>query len=228
MMKIKIVRERQGVREPVEFDSRFCKNDSPVALDVLLDAQRESLPDLSYRYGCRNELCGVCTIEVNGQPRLSCRTKIKEGDELAPLSTLPVVKDLINDREKINKLLRGKLNIPTKALAEQDASQSKVAPKEIDNLNKCNECYACLTGCPLHEKNDLDSEAYSYGNPYVFLKIQKQILDPAADQALKEEGLGLAQSLGLDDCVDCMKCQCHEGIHLPREVIAPLLKEKER
>ena len=35
-----------------------------MVLDVLLQAQEESLDDLSFRYGCRARNCGVCTIDI--------------------------------------------------------------------------------------------------------------------------------------------------------------------
>ena len=49
-----------------------------MVLDVLLQAQQESLDDLSFRYGCRARNCGVCTIDINGKPRLACRARVKE------------------------------------------------------------------------------------------------------------------------------------------------------
>ena len=51
-----------------------------MVLDVLLQAQEDSIDDLSFRYGCRARNCGVCTIDVNGKPRLACRARVKEND----------------------------------------------------------------------------------------------------------------------------------------------------
>ena len=53
------------------------ENERPMVLDVLLQAQQESLDDLSFRYGCRARNCGVCTIDINGKPRLACRARVK-------------------------------------------------------------------------------------------------------------------------------------------------------
>ena len=38
------------------------------------------------------------------------------------------------------------------------------------NLTACIECYACLDGCPLHKKNNLEVKrirAYLFGNPFL-------------------------------------------------------------
>ncbi|MDP6952828.1 MAG: 2Fe-2S iron-sulfur cluster-binding protein, partial [Alphaproteobacteria bacterium] len=73
-MKIEIVLHRDGEDRPVSFDYRPREEgERPMVLDVLLQAQAGDIPDLSFRYGCRNRACGMCTVDVNGRPRLSCR-----------------------------------------------------------------------------------------------------------------------------------------------------------
>ena len=49
--------------------------------------KEEKIDDLSFRYGCRARNCGVCTVDINGKPRLACRARVKEGDTISPLST---------------------------------------------------------------------------------------------------------------------------------------------
>ena len=71
-------------------------------LDVVTWIQRYADPTLSYRFACRVGVCGSCAMTVNGRPRWTCRThvsKVVEGDrlEIAPLSNLPVIKDLATD-----------------------------------------------------------------------------------------------------------------------------------
>lgn len=71
-------------------------------LDVVTWIQRHRAPDLSYRFSCRVGMCGSCAMTVNGAPRWTCRTHVKEVArgrqlELAPLRNLPVIKDLVCD-----------------------------------------------------------------------------------------------------------------------------------
>jgi len=75
---------------------------SQTVLDVVTHIQRRVDPTLSYRYACRVGMCGSCAMTVNGRARWTCRTHVagvaQDGRlEIAPLSNLPVVKDLVTD-----------------------------------------------------------------------------------------------------------------------------------
>ena len=96
-LKVRIVLFRKKKSFEVEYIyKKSTPNERPMVLDDLLQAQEDSIDDLSFRYGCRARNCGVCTIDVNGKPRLACRARVKENDLISPLSTLPVVKDLVD------------------------------------------------------------------------------------------------------------------------------------
>jgi len=79
------------------------RQDSQTVLDVVTHVQRHLEPSLSYRFACRVGMCGSCAMTVNGQARWTCRThvaKVVDGRgrlEIAPLSHLPVIKDLATD-----------------------------------------------------------------------------------------------------------------------------------
>ncbi|SVC32387.1 uncharacterized protein METZ01_LOCUS285241, partial [marine metagenome] len=59
-----------------------------MALDVLLQAQATKVSDLSFRYGCRNRTCGICTVDINGKPRIACRSRVRAGDKVSAVSAL--------------------------------------------------------------------------------------------------------------------------------------------
>src|SRR5260221_13723028 len=76
--------------------------ENQTVLDVVTFVQRHLDPTLSYRFACRVGMCGSCAMTVNGRPRWTCRThvsKVNHGGtlEIAPLSNLPVIKDLAAD-----------------------------------------------------------------------------------------------------------------------------------
>jgi len=216
-VKVIIERCKRGVTAAVEYrcqpdDGR----DRPTALDVLLQAQERALPDLAYRYGCRNAMCGVCTIEVNGKPRLACRTRVKDGDRLSALKTLPVIKDLVVRRDEVNRQLAGRLPA---ARAPRMASGAEAAA--LHSLNRCIECYACLSECPSHARN-APQGPYRFGNPYSFLRIRKVMIDPGATPEDRARALELARELGIAEYDATNVPGCGMGIHLTREVIVPL------
>ena len=76
------------------------RQDSQTVLDVVTHIQRHLEPSLSYRFACRVGMCGSCAMTVNGIARWTCRTHVAKvaddgnGLEIAPLSNLPVIKDL--------------------------------------------------------------------------------------------------------------------------------------
>lgn len=220
-MKINILRGRPDSRpEPVAYTyTPADANEKPTVLDVLLQAQEQELPELAFRYGCRNALCGVCTVEVNGRPRLACRQKVKAGDQIGALRALPVLVDLVVHRASVNQALRG---VNTNSAERPETGPDLAA---YNSLNRCIECYACLDGCPLHAQNSAADLAAGtptpHGNPYIFLKLQRTRIpdgSAAAARALED-----AQNFGLAACQTCAGCKCGIGINLKQEVIQPLL-----
>ena len=217
MLKVIIERGNGGETAEIEYDYRLrYEKEKPRALDVLLQAQESMYPDLAYRYGCRNGICGACTLEVNGRARLACRTPVSEGDRIGALKALPRLKDLVVNRQAINGLLRGRL-----PKSRPDLNFSADISDEMHNLNRCIECYACLDGCPLHSRNT-EKGPLTYGNPYVFLKIQRVMLDPSATAEDKKQALNLARELGIDYYDERKTPPCGAGIFLRKDVIVPL------
>lgn len=222
-MKINISLNRSGESKNIEYDyAQIDKKDRPMALDVLLEAQEAEQPGLAFRYGCRNGLCGVCTIDVNGKSKLACRTKLRDGDRLSAMHSLPVIKDLVVKRDKINQQLIGRLPI-VKSKPEKITEDHR----QLVSLNRCIECYACLDGCPVHTQNELEDQSkasYAFGNPYGFLKIQRVLVNPSASVNDKRQAVELAMSLGVEN-YDAKKVPgCGVGIDLKTEVIMPLLE----
>src|SRR5690348_17962446 len=78
------------------------RHPSQTVLDVVTHVQRHIDPSLAYRYACRVGMCGSCAMTVNGKARWTCRTHVDVVSnqptlEIAPLSNLPIVRDLVVD-----------------------------------------------------------------------------------------------------------------------------------
>ncbi len=229
-MKVEIVTNRDGEVAVVEYDYQSRSVDEkPMVLDVLLQAQLNGHADLAFRYGCRARNCGVCTVDINGRPRLACRARIRDGDRISAMATLPVLADLVVKRDGIARQMRGRM--PVQA-AGNDLNVE--APEDYHALTACVECYACLHNCPMHAKNlKLDDggvtaavaagEGYLWGNPFSLLKLQIVRLDPLSSQAEKDEAVTQARDLGLDVCTNCPGCKCGVGIDLKNKVVKELL-----
>ena len=226
-MKVELVTYRNGQATSVAYEYvPREEGERPMAPDVLLQAQATKVPDLSFRYGCRNRTCGICTVDINGRPRIACRARVREGDKVSAVSSLPAVRDMVAARDAVARQLRGKL---PNALRGNDLNVE--APEDYHSLTACIECYACLDNCPMHARNSDGNGswsnkdgAYRWGSPFSLLKLQRIRLDPVASASDKDEAFAGAKELGLEVCRDCPGCKCGVGIDLKRKVIEPLLK----
>src|SRR5918992_6369152 len=85
-----------------------------VVLDALHWIQANRAPDLAVRGNCKAAKCGSCGAEVNGRPRLTCKTRLSdfEADEaitVEPMRTFPLIKDLVTDvsyNYEVNRRIR--------------------------------------------------------------------------------------------------------------------------
>ncbi|MCB9765887.1 MAG: FAD-binding protein [Alphaproteobacteria bacterium] len=210
--------QRSAAAEALRFTWRG--DHRPTALEVLQAAQAQDAPDLAFRYGCRTALCGLCTIEINGRPRLACRDRVKDGDRLSALSSLPALRDLVVERSAVRTQLAGRLP-GTPAVPTTSPSAAHEA------LGRCIDCYACLEGCPLHARNPLEpDEALRWGNPCTFLHLQRVRESPGASAEVQQQAVSVAEELGLAACASCKGCRCGVGIRLVQDVIEPLLEAR--
>ena len=80
-----------------------------VVLDGLNYIKDTLDPTLTFRWSCRMGICGSCGANVNGQPRLTCGTYIRDVHRgvvtIDPLANFPIIKDLVVDFDDfLNKL----------------------------------------------------------------------------------------------------------------------------
>src|SRR5260370_15758968 len=72
-----------------------------VVLDALHYVQAHQASDLAVRWNCKAGKCGSCSAEVNGEPRLTCKTRMAALPfyvtiTIAPIKSLPVIETLVS------------------------------------------------------------------------------------------------------------------------------------
>lgn len=112
--------------------------------------------------GCLEEVCGACTMVINGKVRQSCSCLLDEyapgeGDviTLQPMSKFPVVRDLWVDRSRVFRALtRLKAWVPIDGTHNLGAGPRELPePQETRyTLSTCMTCGCCLEACPQYEK----------------------------------------------------------------------------
>lgn len=73
-----------------------------VVLDALHYIQSHLAPDLAVRCNCKAGRCGSCSAEINGRPRLACKTRMDSLPQdkpitAFPMKAFPVIKELVGD-----------------------------------------------------------------------------------------------------------------------------------
>lgn len=145
-LKVKVWRGKES-GEFVSYE--VPRLESQTVLDVVTHIQRHLDPSLSYRFACRVGMCGSCAMTVNGVARWTCRThvaKVAQGDalEIAPLSNLPVIKDLATDmREFFDKWAKSKGYFQGTQKRNEEFAQVRPDSRERAAANAGIECIGC-------------------------------------------------------------------------------------
>ena len=115
---------------------------------------------------CLEEVCGACTMLINGKVRQSCSALVDRllddnpGEiELAPMSKFPVVRDLVVDRSRLFRALtKVKAWIPADGYYDQGPGPriSQEAQEQMYPLSECMSCGCCLDACPQYLKIELE------------------------------------------------------------------------
>lgn len=131
---------------------------------------------LSYRWSCQMAVCGSCGMMVNGEPKLSCKTFLRDyypkKIQVEPLANFPIEKDLIVNIdgfiEKLEKVKPYVIPAKEKPLSEGEYLQTPDQLKEFKQYSMCINCLLCYAACPEFglEPNFLGPAALTLGLRY--------------------------------------------------------------
>src|ERR1700722_8075036 len=106
---------------------------------------------------CLEEVCGSCTMLVNGRVRQSCSAMVDtiapEGQTitLAPMTKFPVVRDLVVDRSRMFedlKRVHAWIDLDGSYALGAGPRQSQDNQETAYPLSRCMTCGCCLEACP--------------------------------------------------------------------------------
>ena len=114
---------------------------------------------------CLEEVCGACTMVINGRVRQACTALVDQlladrpGEiELRPMTKFPVIRDLMVDRSRIFATLeKVKAWVPVDSYLDMGPGQrqSQEAQQMAYLFSKCMSCGCCLEACPQFLKIEL-------------------------------------------------------------------------
>jgi succinate dehydrogenase / fumarate reductase iron-sulfur subunit len=192
-----------------------------VVLDALHYIQGHLAPDLAVRWNCKAGKCGSCSAEVNGRPRLTCKTRLDalpldQPVTVSPMKAFPVVKDLVTD---VSWNYRVNRRIP--AFSPPPDVEWKMYQQDVDRVQefrKCIECFLCQNVC--HVLRD-HGKKEAFGGPRFFVRVaalEMHPLDAVSRTRLLKDELGI----GLCNITKCCTEVCPEDIHITDNAIIPL------
>ena len=142
-----------------EFDVPY--REDMVVLDALNYIKDDLDGSLTYRWSCRMGVCGSCGMMVNGVPRLTCSTFLREFHPkpvvVEPLENFPVIRDLVVDitdfLEKLREVKPWVIREEEKRVEDGEYLQT---PEEVDRYKQfsmCINCMLCYSACPVYAQD---------------------------------------------------------------------------
>jgi len=171
---------------------------------------------------CLEEVCGACSMVINGKPRQACSSlidKLEQPIRLEPMSTFPIVRDLVINRQRMfNALKRVKAWIPIDGTYDLGPGPRLAESKRqwAYELSKCMTCGVCLEACPnVNERN-------SFIGPAAISQVRLFNTHPTGEMNKAERLEALMEDGGIEGCGNSQNCvrSCPKGIPLTTSIAA--------
>lgn len=195
-------------------------------------ADGKKVAPVAWDCNCLEEVCGACTMVINGKVRQSCSALVdrlledRPGEiELTPMSKFPVIRDLCVDRSRLFRALQKvKAWIPADGYYDQGAGPriSQEAQETMYPLSECMSCGCCLEACPQYLKIELDqapgesneafearkNEAYDRGFVGAHAISQAMLFNtnPTGQNNANQRLDALMAEGGIQDCGNAQNC----------------------
>jgi len=218
-VKLKVFRGDAEGGEEIEYETPGVEG--MVVLDAILNIQAEQATDLAVRWNCKAAHCGSCSAEINGKPKLLCKTRVQEyeGQEIRvhPLRAFPVIKDLVSDVSWNYEVSR-----QIKPFASDEQAPFVMYEEDIERLyepKKCIECFMCQDVCHVLRTHHKHPE---FAGPRFFCRTQWLEMHPKDTESRLEflkEGRG---GVGFCNITKCCTEVCPVGINITDNSIIPL------
>jgi succinate dehydrogenase / fumarate reductase iron-sulfur subunit len=156
---------------------------------------------------CLEEVCGACTMRINGKPRQSCTALVDQLPEgpvtLEPLTKFPVVRDLVVDRKPMFEALKsvnawipidGSYDLgPGPKLAATEAAEAYL-------FSRCMTCGCCMEACPQY------NDRSDFLGPAPIAQVRLFNAHPTGRMNAEERLNAIMGRGGLSDCGNAQNC----------------------
>ena len=137
-----------------------CQEDW-VVLDAVNYVRDELDRSLSYRWSCHMAVCGSCGMMIDGEPRLSCKTFMRDLSDkirIEPLANFPIERDLVvvmdDFMDKLASVKPYLVAAEKRSVEDGSYLQSPAQLKKFKQYTLCINCTLCYAACPQYAHNE--------------------------------------------------------------------------
>lgn len=219
-----------------QYWEEFClmRREGLNVISALMQIQKEPITKegvrttpVAWESGCLEEVCGSCSMLVNGRPRQACTALIETLLEavqsnivtLAPLTKFPLVRDLVVDRTQMFENLK-----KVQAWVEIDGYFDTgygptISPEKQEvqyALSQCMTCGCCSEACPQV------NERSPFMGPAPIGQVRLFSIHPTARTRHKERIRVMQTDEGVGSCGNAQNCVrvCPKNIPLTDAIAA--------
>lgn len=187
----------------------------------------EKVEPVVWESGCLEEVCGSCSMLINGKPRQACTAIIEPiikqtGSNIitvAPFTKFPLVRDLCVDRTKMFENLK-KVHawIDVDGIIDRGPGP-QIDPKKQEimyTLSTCMTCGCCVEACP--QVNDKSK----FVGPQIMAQVRLFNSHPIGKLQKEKRLRPLMKEGGISDCGNAQNCVkvCPKNIPLTDAIAA--------
>jgi succinate dehydrogenase / fumarate reductase iron-sulfur subunit len=195
-------------------------------------AQGRKVAPVAWQCNCLEEVCGACTMVINGRVRQACTALVDQllrqrpGEiELRPMSKFPVLRDLVVDRSRIfASLEKVKAWVPADSYYDLGAGarQSQEDQELAYQYSKCMSCGCCLEACPQFLKIELSlrkaetqeqlrrrvrqANLRAFMGAHAIAQVELFNMNPVGKMNASERLDALTAEGGIQDCGNAQNC----------------------
>lgn len=229
---LKIYRGIPGAQYWEEFEMPLFE--SANIISALMEIQKKPVnregklvEPVVWEQGCLEEVCGSCSMLINGRPRQACTALIHRIIEqtgnrtitLAPFSKFPLIRDLIVNRDSMFENLK-----KAHAWIDADGSYNRQSTIKISqakqevmySLSTCMTCGCCVEACPQMNKNS------KFMGPQIMSQVRLFNAHPIGQFNKSARLLAMMGEGGIADCGNAQNCVkvCPKNIPLTDSIAA--------
>lgn len=208
------IKRQEGPGKPAYYeDFKLPYRPGANIISCLMEIQRNPITaegkkttPVVWESNCLEEVCGACTMVINGKARQSCSSLVDNFTQpitLEPMKSFPVIRDLMSDRSRMFEALkRVKAWVPIDGTHDLGPGP-KQAPEDQEwmyTLSTCMTCGCCMEACPNYNEDS------SFIGPAPISQVRLFNAHPTGAMHATERLEALMEDGGINECGNAQNC----------------------